>query len=147
MYRENIAVVDISECLGVCSSSIYRHLDGMPRRIPQSKHGDKIRKHLGRLARTAKCRSSRNGDINTDYLVKLFKKQKGRCALTGIKMLPRTKSHYSISIDRISGSRGYVKGNIRLTCKFANLARHTLPDKDFHNFMKSLIKDYKQRLD
>jgi len=48
---------------------------------------------------------------------------------------------YSIkapSVDRLDGSKGYVKGNVVLTTRFANLGRGNFGETDFRTFIKKL---------
>jgi len=49
---------------------------------------------------------------------------------------------YSIkapSVDRIDDSKGYVRGNVVLTTRFANLGRGNFNEDDFKEFTKKLF--------
>src|SRR5690242_3598157 len=60
-------------------------------------------------------------DLTPEYLLTLLRRQKFRCALTGV---PLTNSGpQSATIDRIVGPRGYCKRNVRWVAKFANNAK------------------------
>ena len=87
----------------------------------------------------AKKRAEVTIDIN--YLMDLFEKQKGLCALSGVKMtwskgkvLPT-----SISIDRIDNSKGYVPGNVRLLCVVVNAFKSTMTDDQLYDFATTLV--------
>ena len=81
------------------------------------------------------------GPAGIAFLMKLWEKQGGRCALTGISMTWRVATREDISngyglgrnvsVDRIDNARGYVKGNIRLICSQLNYMRGSLGDSDF----------------
>jgi DNA-binding CsgD family transcriptional regulator len=80
--------------------------------------------------------------INTEYLIGLYKKQNGLCALTGIPMLHHFKSPMSISIDRINSDGEYEPGNVQLVCQFINLGKKNHTNAtiiDFLNKIKSTI--------
>lgn len=78
------------------------------------------------LLGTIKGRSKKDGiayKIDYDFVYAMYKKQQGRCALTGIVLevkrpdaLGGVRSPYSISIDRINPHKGYLKNNIRIVC-------------------------------
>lgn len=66
--------------------------------------------------------------ITTDELLSLYKKQRGRCAMTNVKMthirgqgIVRT----NISIDRIDASGGYTIDNVQLVCHMVNVMKYS----------------------
>lgn len=61
--------------------------------------------------------------IERQHLFDLWDKQKGLCAISGKQMVHKRGSLYTISIDRIDSSLGYVNGNVQLVCKAINLAK------------------------
>lgn len=73
--------------------------------------------------------------LTFEQAMKLFSKQKGRCALTQHPMTWQRASDqqnpYNISIDRINSSGPYSLGNVHLVCKRVNMIRHTLNINDF----------------
>ena len=81
------------------------------------------------------------GPAGIPFLMKLWEKQRGRCALTGLPMTWQIATREDIangyglgrnvSVDRIDNARGYVKGNIRLICSQLNYMRGSLSDNDF----------------
>ena len=57
------------------------------------------------------------------YILELHSAQDGICALTGLSYMPRSKEFRGdlmMSLDRIDSSLGYIRGNLQLTCWFAN---------------------------
>jgi len=56
------------------------------------------------------------GDVEVDleYLVDLYGKQKGRCALSGVRMTWVVGCARAIYVDRIDLNIGYVPGNVQL---------------------------------
>jgi hypothetical protein len=76
---------------------------------------------FGQIKKGARTRCI-NFEINMEYLWKLFKKQKGLCALSGlpIKMPIRPQDEQTASLDRIDSSLGYVEGNVQWLHKYIN---------------------------
>jgi hypothetical protein len=78
--------------------------------------------------------------INQWYLEELYQKQRGRCALTGVKLEFTRGGEYwggkwcnprSCTIDRIDSSKGYEFGNVQLVICEVNVVKRDLPDGDF----------------
>jgi len=69
-------------------------------------------------------------DITRDDLYKIYDKQNGLCAYTGMPLTfikDGTGNHHTnISIDRFDNDLGYVKENIRLVCHVINMMKYTL---------------------
>jgi transcription initiation factor TFIIIB Brf1 subunit/transcription initiation factor TFIIB len=61
--------------------------------------------------------------IDLDYLIDLYHKQDGKCAITGIEMCHIFGNPRTISIDRIDSNQGYIEGNVHLVCQWVNLAK------------------------
>jgi hypothetical protein len=59
-----------------------------------------------------------------DYLIGLYHKQNGNCAITNMPMTTQLNDLRSISIDRIDSALGYIRGNIQLVCQWANFAKN-----------------------
>lgn len=72
------------------------------------------------------------------YTADLLKKQRERCALTGIKMLPEddfTDHQRHFSLDRIDSAKHYEPGNLQVVCKFVNLWKGSEDDKEFRRLL------------
>ena len=90
-------------------------------------------------------KAEREHNINTDYLRGLYEGQEGLCALSGLEMTIRGKSGtseywYSLSIDRIDSSLGYVEGNVQLVCTGVNRIKGQMADEMFINFCKEVVE-------
>lgn len=78
-------------------------------------------------------------DLDENYLQSLWDEQEGNCALTGKPLLLREGQEgvltpYTASIDRITHTAGYVKGNVQWVCYSANLAKQRFSDEDIKEF-------------
>jgi hypothetical protein len=79
-------------------------------------------------------------DFDGDYLLLLWERQAGRCYWLDIPMVPSIahRDPQRPSLDRLDPSIGYVKGNVVLTCQFANLGRSTTSVARTTEFLESL---------
>ena len=83
---------------------------------------------IGRKLANAKYRSKERGlpfDLDHEYLLGLYEKQEGRCALSGRELKLDAMSRAepdSLSLDRVDNEGGYVRGNVRLVTWAVNLA-------------------------
>jgi hypothetical protein len=78
------------------------------------------------------------------HCLDLYKKQEGRCALTGI---PMTYIHgndipTNISIDRLDNDRGYEIGNVRLVLNTVNFAISMVGDRGFLPIAAALLEHF-----
>jgi len=99
----------------------------------------------------AKVRAKKYGgpmpDIDRDYLYELFKKQKGRCALTGVPMKVEKKAITCLSLDQIDSNLGYVKGNVQWVAWAANRAKGDMSHEVFVDMCRQVVEYQKvQRL-
>jgi len=84
-------------------------------------------------------------NITYEYLWNLFNKQDKKCAVTNQSFEISTgkglkeRSPWSVSIDRIDNSKGYIKGNVQLVTIMYNLCKNTWTHQDVITFSKSII--------
>jgi hypothetical protein len=62
------------------------------------------------------------------------------CPILGIKIIPYSNSYNSPSIDRIDNSKGYIKGNIQIISKRANMLKSDSTFEDVQKLYNWYIK-------
>tara|TARA_R110002020_G_scaffold1579_10_gene7114 strand:- start:1527 stop:2057 length:531 start_codon:yes stop_codon:yes gene_type:complete len=86
-------------------------------------------------------------DIDIDYIMELWDKQKGTCPFTGWKLeLPKNSSAFAedhpksrrASLDRIDSNKGYVKGNVRFISVMANFCKNNFEDDEVRLFCEAV---------
>lgn len=93
-------------------------------------------------ARPGKRASDYKWELVPEDLVDLWKKQKGRCAISGVFLTHHKDGSgakdYNASIDRISGQKGYTVANTQLVCYRINIMKHTLSEDMFYWWVKTI---------
>jgi len=79
----------------------------------------------------------RRVDIDYDYMLNIYKDQDGKCALSGLPMSHQYHDLYSMSVDRIDSSIGYIKGNVQLVCKAVNLMKNNDSNEAVTDFFEA----------
>lgn len=83
-------------------------------------------------------------DADLLFLIDLYNKQDGKCALTGLPFnLDRrggTKRVFAPSIDRLDCKGGYTKDNVRLVCLIVNIALNDFGDYAFDIMCRGYVK-------
>jgi len=81
-------------------------------------------------------------DITLDDLIFKWKKQEGRCAISGVYLTHHKdgmgRKECNVSLDRISGERGYTVQNVQLVCFRINIMKHTLSEDMFYWWVKNI---------
>jgi len=89
----------------------------------------------------------KNMEMNIDlkYLNDLFKRQDGKCAISGVSIfipsdhLSRKNHGLNVaSVDRIDNDLGYTKGNIQFTALGINFMRNTLSIAETKRFLNEI---------
>jgi hypothetical protein len=97
------------------------------------------------LARVRDDRRKLENNLDLQYLIDLWKKQKGKCAITGIvmehKRNPRQHNLYNGSLDRINSAAGYLKGNVQWLCWMVNRMKGENSLEELLSICKKII-DY-----
>lgn len=81
-------------------------------------------------------------DLTFDYLMYLWEKQAGKCALTGMQMTYKFyegRVNTNLSVDRIDSTKGYSKDNVQLVCMAANQMKNDLSMEEFMNMCESVL--------
>lgn len=87
--------------------------------------------------------------ITPEYLAELYKKQDGKCALSGLplsfkeegKNLSDSKSVVA-SLDRIDSSVGYVEGNVQWVHKYINSMKNVHDTEYFIQLCREVVSYY-----
>ena len=80
--------------------------------------------------------------FNLEHLDYLWKKQKGRCALSGIKMTYIKGQNIvltNVSPDRIDSNKHYEVGNVQLVCHTYNSMKSSYTMKEFNKHIRNLF--------
>lgn len=91
-------------------------------------------------------------NIDTKFLDKLYKDQKGLCYYSGIELSTKMKSDWQASPERLRNDIGYTKENVRLVCLEFNIA-HAQWNREKLNQLITLrekivdINDLKQKIE
>lgn len=78
--------------------------------------------------------------ITPQYLMEQFKRQDGKCYWSGYPLNPndifKSRCPWSISLDRLDDSKGYVPGNVVLTTRAENLGRKDTPFDVYQKYIE-----------
>jgi hypothetical protein len=107
-----------------------------------------VRGRLHSIMGNARLRSKRHEklfDLTIDFLLDLYAKQSGACALTGIKFVfekPNKfmRNPYAMSLDRVDSSKGYTIDNVRLVLTSVNFALNEFGEDCFDNIATAYLK-------
>ena len=107
-------------------------------------------KVLNELVMNSRKRANERGwecDITLKYMADMWINQQGLCALTRSELDWKSgdlwdRNPYRASIDRLDSRMGYVKGNVRLVCHWANNAKSTWSDRVFRNMCQQAVMGF-----
>lgn len=114
------------------------------RRRSKDSHSESVKNFLGMKLTKAKSRKDRSFEVavGIDYLMELWRLQRGMCALSGLPMaFDSNFTDRSVSIDRIDCSKGYIVDNIRLVCTATNIMRKDMLDSEFYWWCKAVAEN------
>jgi len=115
-----------------CYGRIAYHNDSKPAYFRRLISGIRSRAHRKNKKRIA-C------TINASYLINLWDKQNGRCAISGLKMILEKRSLFSASADRKESKLDYTDDNVQLVCVAINLAKQSHTDSQIRQFLDSYV--------
>jgi hypothetical protein len=116
----------------------------------------KCRGGLNTVCKDCRKPLSKKNWINTKYVDKILSRSKSRavlkgrefsideedifipevCPVFGVPLIPNTD--YAPSLDRIDSSKGYVKGNVQIISKRANLLKNNATIDELEKLVKFL---------
>lgn len=85
------------------------------------------------MAKWRAKRKSLTYELDVGFLRTLWKRQEGKCKLSGIelKQVIDKDNLFTGSIDQINPSKGYSKDNVQFVSVWANRAKTNLSESDF----------------
>ena len=96
------------------------------------------------LLRKTQRRYYKENNLDVQFIKELWEKQAGKCAITNISLnLRGTDYNTNASIDRISSSVGYIKGNIQIVSTAINLAKNNSSNESALEFVRLIIENAK----
>ena len=85
--------------------------------------------------------------ITFNDLHRLWERQKGHCAITGLEMAhapssakDRIRNRMNVSMDRIDSTQGYTPNNVWLVCEFVNRAKQDLTKEELLVFANGVLR-------
>ncbi len=87
--------------------------------------------------RSAASRGQEFSLTRQDFL-DMWAAQEGLCVYTGYQMDLQANTLYSVSVERIDSSKGYVPENTVLCCNAVNRMKSDLRADDFYDFCKAV---------
>lgn len=135
-YRDGVNSI-CKECQRVKENSYRKNLN------PE----DSLRLKLKHCLSSAKSRakySKLDFNLTEDYIKYLWDTQKGLCAISGIPMTSNYGTgviEINACIDRNDSSRGYVIGNVQLTCWAINRMKGPMNLEQLLYFCKNVINN------
>lgn len=98
---------------------------------------------LSQVRRRTKVKDLPPMDFDAHWVLQQAEKQGHRCCVTGIPFdytYSRRRHPFWPSLDRIDSDKGYVKGNVRLTCLIYNTALNTDTHADVLRMARALVE-------
>ena len=90
-------------------------------------------------------KGGRRKELSLDYLEKLWEKQEGKCALSGLPMTyirGNGRIVSNISIDRIDPTKGYTESNIQLVCGQVNVMKYTATTEELLYWCRAILQNH-----
>ncbi len=123
-----------------CRSVAIEHTAELPGAI-----ADILRRTKDRAEKTDMAFNLGKDDEGLDameYLIKLYRRQNGRCLLSGMPFVLDVDGDWSFhlrpSLDRIDSSKGYVRGNVRFIVQALNYFRSNMTDEQLYEIVDAV---------
>ena len=83
-------------------------------------------------------------DLSFDFLMELWERQGGKCAISGLQMThtcrPEDPHAHNVSLDRIDSNINYRTSNVHFVCVIINTMKWNLPMSDFVSLCRSVVE-------
>lgn len=82
-------------------------------------------------------------NLTVNDIDEIYKSQNGLCYWFNIPLIPsdKKKNPQQPSLDRLDQNKGYIKGNVVLSCYSANIGRNENDLETWKNFLNLLFKN------
>ena len=99
------------------------------------------RSSIDSALRHAVKRSGTENPVTVNEMMEMWRRQEGKCALSGISMVWNNGVAVwnSISIDQTNPKAGYTLDNVRLVCHCINSFRYNMTDGEFDEVIRKLF--------
>ena len=99
---------------------------------------------VGYSLKHARKKQGFDWELESEDLIDLWQRQKGRCALTNVIMTHHRdgggSKAFNASVDRINPEVGYLKENLQLVCYAVNMLKGSLAPDEFFFWIKSIYE-------
>ena len=79
-------------------------------------------------------------DITLNFLMELYNKQEGKCAITGLELKFIGDFWDVLSIDRIAPDKGYIQPNVQLVINRVNLMKSNMSMEELLYICKLIVE-------
>lgn len=103
-----------------------------------------FREYCRRVEQRKKQSDRSDENIDIPYLMEIWERQQGRCALSNIPLKHKDEAksqNTKASLDRIDSSKGYTKGNVQFVSCTINYAKSSQPDSTILELF-TLLSEY-----
>lgn len=104
-------------------------------------------KHKFKTSQLSSKNSNRPFDIDKEFLLELWHKQKGLCYYTKLPMEYKKGTRYCLSIDRVNSDKFYTKDNVVLCCDVINTMKCALYKEEFIKLCELIVANKENIID
>lgn len=140
--RTKSRVSTTNRCLACARAKIIRDNGGVP--VNYSGTYNFAGKTFATWVASAKKRKI-DWELTKEQVEDIFSRQNGRCALSGIEMMPKKNTPYRPSLDRIDSAKGYVLSNVQFVCSVVNVMKNKFVEEEFIKICK-LIAEHRGKV-
>ena len=105
---------------------------------------------VGAITRTARYRANGVSNLTTEYMMRLWLKQNGRCFYTGLVMRQPIygagRNQFSPSIGRLDPTKSYVKGNVVWATWICNAGKSDLSVEEYVRVCRKVVNHFRGKL-
>lgn len=135
--RRDMFYTDVTKGCKECNSCYNRkHIESPRGALQLLIHHTKTSTQHREKKNTNHRANSGDNNIDFEFLVEVYKNQKGLCAYSGIPLRFQCQQNWKISLERKDVSKGYTRDNVCLICLEFNTSDKSLIYK-YNNFGSS----------